>query len=211
MSKHYAITLAAVIVGVAMSAKKAEAAAGEGGIAALDATSLLDKFDKGQLAVLMYQAEARAADDFDASQDPDIIADAARKLHGEQPNKFKKTSAADLADKVWAALEAVKWPKIAGGASAGGEGKLSGTRVRAPGGVSVKQHLRNKFPKPNKSKRFTLEELCAIPDHADQQYNPVSITTAISDLKSEKYCGEGGPVVIERTRENDVNYYTRVA
>lgn len=210
MSKHYAITLAAVIVGVAMSAKKAEAAAGEGGIAAFDATSLLDKFDKGQLAVLMYQAEARAAADFDATQDPDIIADAARKLHGEQPNKFKKVSAADLADKVWAALEAVKWPRIAGGAGASGD-KAAGTRVRAPGGISVKQHLRNKFPKPNKSKRFTLEELCAIPDHADQQYNPVSITTAISDLKSEKYCGEGGVVVIERTRENDVNYYTRTA
>ena len=41
------------------------------------------------------------------------------------------------------------------------------------------------------------------PEDAEDLYSDVSITTAMSDLRSEKYCGEGGPLVIKRLKHAD--------
>lgn len=63
---------------------------------------------------------------------------------------------------------------------------------------NIKKHIRELFP--NVGDTATHEQVAG---EGEDAYTDVSITTAMSDLRSEKYCGEGDPIRIKRVKAED--------
>lgn len=67
---------------------------------------------------------------------------------------------------------------------------------------NIKQHIRALFPTVGTTR--TLAEVAAAdPNDPTALYSDVSITTALSDLRSEKYAGEGGVLDVRRRKAED--------
>lgn len=67
---------------------------------------------------------------------------------------------------------------------------------------NIKQHIRALFPTVGTTR--TLAEIAAAdPNDPTALYSDVSITTALSDLRSEKYAGEGGVLNVRRRKAED--------
>lgn len=72
---------------------------------------------------------------------------------------------------------------------------------KAPRG-NIKQHIRDLFP--NVGDTRTLGELAGYGAEGEAaKYSDVSIGTALSDLRSEKYAGAGGVLVVKRQKAED--------
>lgn len=67
---------------------------------------------------------------------------------------------------------------------------------------NIKSHIRALLANVGDQASYA-DVAAANPDDPTELYSDASITTAMSDLRSEKYCGEGGPLQIKRIKDED--------
>lgn len=210
MNKYFLIAgNLAVVMGAFDTQKELQAAAklDDDAIVVTNPNEIYESLSEPQMRRLRADVAARVA----GSEDPEM--DGQHLFHHDErfTTKGKKMAQAQkLYDdlRAWSGLPVVAdgRRKEAGAVATEGQEaapveKPKRRSTRAPR-RNIKGHIRSLFPNVGSTATYS-QVAAADPEDPSLLYSDVSITTAMSDLRSEKYCGEGGPINVKRIKAED--------